>query len=93
VPRWITYLGKISFGLYVFHEVAFLLVDEMQKHTETLTPFLRPWSLRHIGYTLMINKIAALCMTVMLAMLSYRFWESPFLRLKRRFTWISSRGI
>jgi len=93
VPRWITYLGKISFGLYVFHEVAFLLVDEMQKHTETLTPFLRPWSLRHIGYTLVINKIAALCITVMLAMLSYRFWESPFLRLKRRFTWISSRGI
>ena len=33
VPRWVAYMGKISFGLYVFHETAFLIADEVQKHT------------------------------------------------------------
>jgi peptidoglycan/LPS O-acetylase OafA/YrhL len=53
-----TYLGKISYGLYVFHAVAIRL---------TTSPFL------------------ALPFTIALAAVSYRFLESPFLRLKDRF--------
>ena len=93
LPSWAVYLGKISFGLYVFHEVAFLVVDEAQKHAVAFMPSLRMWSLQHTGWTLAANRIIALCVTVLFAMLSYRFWESPFLRLKKRVTWIQSRGI
>ncbi|HVW77085.1 MAG TPA: acyltransferase [Alloacidobacterium sp.] len=84
VPQSIAWLGKISFGLYVFHEPAFLIVDGLQKHLRlnfTASP------------ALVINKAVALCITALLAAFSYRFWESPFLRLKHRFTWIRSREI
>lgn len=93
IPRWIVRLGKISFGLYVFHEAAFLLVDEAQKHAALLVPHLDFWLDRHFVLTLVFNKIAALGVTIVLAALSYRFWESPFLRLKRRVTWIQSRSV
>jgi peptidoglycan/LPS O-acetylase OafA/YrhL len=93
IPPWIVYLGTISFGLYVFHETAFFIVDEVQKHTGTFVPSLQTWPLRHAGFALAINKIVALCVTILFATLSYRFWESPFLRLKKRFTWIQSRGV
>jgi peptidoglycan/LPS O-acetylase OafA/YrhL len=93
LPSRIAYLGKISFGLYVFHEVAFLVVDEAQKHAVILLPSLQAWSLRYAVCALAVNKTAALAVTVLLAMLSYRFWESPFLHLKKRFTWIQSRGV
>ena len=93
LPDWAVYLGKISFGLYVFHEVAFFVVDEAQKHAAAFVPSLRIWSLQCPGCILAANKIIALCVTILFAMLSYRFWESPFLHLKRRFTWIQSRDI
>ena len=33
----------------------------------------------------------ALCVTIVMAALSYRFLETPFLRLKSRFTFVHSR--
>jgi peptidoglycan/LPS O-acetylase OafA/YrhL len=93
VPRWVVYLGKISFGLYVFHETAFLFMDEAQKHAENLLPVFGAWASQHLVLILTINKIAALFVTIVLAAISYRFWESPFLRLRRRFTFIESRGV
>lgn len=53
------YLGKISYGLYVFHAAVIRLVP---------------------------SPIVALPLTIAIAALSYRFLESPFLRLKDRFT-------
>jgi peptidoglycan/LPS O-acetylase OafA/YrhL len=89
IPGWAAYLGKISFGLYVFHETAFLLVDEIQKHAAV---FVLP-ELQHSAIAPAINKLTALCVTIFLAAFSYRFWESPFLRLKQRATWIPSRSV
>lgn len=93
VPRWATYLGKISFGLYVFHETAFLLADKAQKFTGKFLPQVCAWQSEHIFNALIVNKAAALVLTILLATLSYRFWESPFLRLKKRFTLIASREV
>jgi peptidoglycan/LPS O-acetylase OafA/YrhL len=91
IPEWSVYLGKISFGLYVFHETAFLLVDEVQKHAARYLPSLAFWSSQHLVLALTLNKALALCSTTLLSMLSYRFWESPFLRLKQRITFVQSR--
>lgn len=93
IPGWAVYAGKISFGLYVFHETAFLLADEIQEHVTVFTSSLATWSLQHPALTLIFNKLIALGITILLAMLSYRFWETPFLRFKRRVTWVESRSV
>lgn len=73
-------LGKISYGLYVFHGSA-LLITHVLSHR---LPYFREhpaW----LVYTL------SLPLTILFASLSYRYWELPFLRLKERFEVVKSR--
>lgn len=84
-PRLLTtratvYLGKISYGLYVFHVLGLkvggsLVVRLRLPLVEVCAP------------------VASLLITVLLAGLSYRFLETPFLRLKERFAVVQSRPI
>ncbi|HEU4952747.1 MAG TPA: acyltransferase [Holophagaceae bacterium] len=80
--RFQAYLGKISYGLYVIH--AFVLVA---------TPPIAGWITRSHGtlarmglLQMSVNFVLALAATVVLAHLSYVYFESPFLRLKSRFS-------
>ena len=76
-----TYLGKISYGLYVFHSLVLLLVWALL--TRVRQNAAGRGSMIVLGFTL----------TVALAALSYRFVEAPMLRLKRRFTYVESRTV
>ena len=71
----LTYLGRISYGLYVFHLVFIDAFDVAAAHD----PLAR---LGRIG--------AALAVTIAVAACSYRFLEQPFLRLKARFAHIAT---
>ena len=75
-PRPVVYLGRISYGLYVFHTTGIFLTEQ----------YLR--SLRHAE-----RMVVALAFTVAVAALSYRFLETPFLRLKERFEVVQSRPV
>lgn len=79
----LVYLGKISYGLYVYHALAIKIASAAVKHLGVPKAGIR---------TLMIGPLA-LAITIGLAMLSYRFLESPFLKLKERFSFVRSRGI
>jgi peptidoglycan/LPS O-acetylase OafA/YrhL len=87
LPRSVVYLGRISYGLYVFHELIYYLVFHLGK----------AWLLRlcealHlVDWRGGVGTILSFLITVLVAHLSYRFYEQPFLRLKRRFTIIPSR--
>jgi peptidoglycan/LPS O-acetylase OafA/YrhL len=71
------YLGKISYGIYVYHLAA--IVASMR-------------ALQHFGITSgPAIFVAALCLTVATAALSYRILERPFLLLKGRYTLVRSR--
>ncbi len=77
------YLGKISYGLYVFHMLA-------QEWSERCTAiFLRHF--RHGGGEL--GPFLSIAFTIALASLSYRFFESPFLRLKKKFEVVTTRAV
>ena len=77
--RGLTYLGRVSYGLYVFHVLGLLISD----HTvPNQTASLSRYSLR-VG--------VALAATIALAAISYRWLETPFLSLKQRFTHVLSR--
>jgi peptidoglycan/LPS O-acetylase OafA/YrhL len=73
------YLGKISYGLYVLHEFAHFCAMRM-------VPASTPIGV--IGQSLV-----GLTLTVVLAAASYRWLESPFLRLKERFAHVHSRPV
>ncbi|MFZ0794421.1 MAG: acyltransferase [Candidatus Korobacteraceae bacterium] len=75
------YLGKISYGLYVYHLLALLLVGiALGGKTDTPARFLLYW-------------FGGLGLTIGLASASYRWLESPFLRRKVEFTAIQSRTV
>jgi peptidoglycan/LPS O-acetylase OafA/YrhL len=69
--RW---LGRISYGAYVFHDI---IHPEFRQLTRNL-PQGKP--------TLFATAAIALCFTLAAAWASYRWFESPFIRLKDRWT-------
>ena len=76
VPPALTYLGKISYGLYVFHDISLQLSLRLSRH------YALPSGFRALG---------AAALTFALSALSYRFFETPFLILKDRFTLVRTR--
>ncbi len=72
--------GRMSSGLYVFHSLALRISDQ----------------LIHIrGYNLqgVLRIVCAAILTLILAAASYRWLESPFLRLKEKFSHIHSAPV
>lgn len=86
LSRPLVYLGKISYGLYVFHLALGLVVHAMV--SLIVTPRFHLGFAAQLGVTFTVTAV----LTVVLASLSYHFYELPFLRLKRRFTVVPSRA-
>ena len=80
-PLWLRYLGKISYGLYVFHSLClYLSAHLLGGYPRNLRQFIVFWCV-------------GLALTIAFAAVSYKFLESPFLRLKERFAYITSRPV
>jgi len=77
--EWVVRLGKISYGLYMLHLTGILIM---------LSVFHPVW-----GWQLLATKALGFVMTVLLAMASYRWVESPFLHLKDKFATVLSRPV
>jgi len=78
-PRVLRYLGKISYGLYVYHYLCLLVAGKIVAHVlET-------------GASVAAAFIA-FPLTVAIAAISYRYLETPFLRMKERFEIVRSRA-
>lgn len=75
--RSLVYLGRISYGLYVFHCTAIV----------TLAYFFPSATIGGI----VLRSALALAITILIAAASYRWLESPFLRLKSSFQHIASQ--
>jgi peptidoglycan/LPS O-acetylase OafA/YrhL len=73
------YLGKISYGLYVLHEFAHFCAKRLVPASTPLP--------------VIAQSMAGLALTILLAAASYRWLESPFLRLKERFAHVQSRPV
>jgi peptidoglycan/LPS O-acetylase OafA/YrhL len=73
------YLGRISYGLYVFHVLGLMISDYTVQHQDS-----------SLGRYLLRNTVA-LTVAIAFAAISYRWLESPFLALKQRFTRVLSR--
>jgi peptidoglycan/LPS O-acetylase OafA/YrhL len=76
IPRQVIYLGKISYGLYIWHIIANWASEQV--FGETAAAFAIP--------------IIAFAVTIVISSCSYRWLEKPFLSLKERFTFVQSRS-
>ncbi len=73
--RPLRHIGKISYGIYMFHFPVYVVVDKFLWHAFPGEPGLVPFA----------HPVGKLVITYLLALASWRFVESPLLRLKDRF--------
>jgi len=76
LSRLAVYLGRISYGLYVFHLLG--IKTAVFAHVA-----------RGGGFWMFL--LTSLALTIALSAMSYRYLEQPFLRLKLRYTHVLSR--
>jgi peptidoglycan/LPS O-acetylase OafA/YrhL len=74
-------LGEISYGLYMYHFPMLYLIHIVAYQTGLE----RMWG---SPFLLLISTVASTCI---IASLSYRWFETPFLQLKRKFTVLPSK--
>lgn len=83
LPRWAVYLGRISFGLYVYHEFVLYIMDNwLMPHVASMT-----------GPLYFLKGGLSLGLVFLLASLSYRYFETPFLKMKKRHAFIDSQPV
>ncbi|MES1195775.1 MAG: acyltransferase [Steroidobacter sp.] len=74
--RHVAGLGKISYGIYIIHRPVYRMITAAQPH---LAGHIAPLLLHAL------NVLFFVAGTLLMAKLSYRYFETPFLRLKRYF--------
>ena len=75
---WMNYLGKISYGLYLYNPIVRILCLEGIEHIYGKD--ITGWGMNLLDYG------STIFGTILVSTLSYEFFEKPFLRMKRRFT-------
>jgi len=74
--RW---LGKYSYGIYVFHLILFFYLDK------PLRSFIAAHLTPDKGVEILLTGVLVFFLSLIAAYLSYNLYEKPFLRLKRFF--------
>jgi peptidoglycan/LPS O-acetylase OafA/YrhL len=69
----LSWLGKRTYGLYCFHGIVFTLYTLVPDH------------FKHGFMNQLIACFSAMVLTLLMAIISYRFFESKFLKLKKNF--------
>lgn len=80
--RLMNYLGKISYGIYVIHPLLIFVGSWIVKSAGLLS------NIHEGGHIVVFAGVSAL--TILLASLSYKYLEMPFLRLKDKFSVVKS---
>jgi peptidoglycan/LPS O-acetylase OafA/YrhL len=78
--KFLSYLGKWTYGMYLLHPIAFLLMQYV-------------YALFNISEEPFLNRlffaIFTMGFTILISFISFRYFESPFLKLKNKFAYIS----
>lgn len=72
----LTYLGTISYGLFCFHEIGLLVAQRIVNHSDHAD---------HILWAIGLKSLLAFALITPMAHISWKWFEQPFLSLKRYF--------
>jgi peptidoglycan/LPS O-acetylase OafA/YrhL len=75
--KWMNYLGKISYGLYLYNPIMRILSLELVERV--FRSDVQGWLMNTLLYIITIGS------TILISGLSYKYFEKPFLRLKGKF--------
>ncbi len=81
--RMFDFIGKISYGIYVIHPMLIYILALLYEKCQIALP---------TSIQIVIIYAVVTTITIIMAWLSYRFYESPFLKLKNRFAVVKSRN-
>ncbi|MFC1769905.1 acyltransferase family protein [Nitrospirota bacterium] len=73
--RFLDYLGRISYGIYMYHLLAIGLVGAV----------IRELSIGSAIYLNIVSYLSTILVTIILSDLSYRWFESRFIKMKSRY--------
>jgi len=82
--KWMNYLGKISYGLYMYNAIMRIFCFEFVEYV--FNKQISGWQMNLVLYFTTIGS------TILISILSYEYFEKPFLRIKKRFTVIKTEA-
>ncbi len=89
IPAWAVYLGRISYGLYAYHEFALYITRKLP------IPLFLIRAVQNHPLRVCLNAGLTLGLpfglTLLVTAFSYRYFETPFLKLKQRHSIVDSR--
>jgi peptidoglycan/LPS O-acetylase OafA/YrhL len=74
--RMFQYLGKLSYGIYMYHAIAIVLAIQFSDNYLNRSP--------------LFVMLATWLLTLLFSTISYHYFEGPFLKLKRKFAVVKS---
>jgi peptidoglycan/LPS O-acetylase OafA/YrhL len=77
--KFISRLGTITYGLYCLHFIGILITTNTTKQLQLNI---------HLWQVIIVETALALLITIIIGTLSYRYFESPFLKLKDKLSYI-----
>lgn len=77
--KFFDFIGKISYGIYVIHPLIIILLSHLFKQLDI-----------DIYLKLLLVYLSVSISTILIAWISYKYYETPFLKLKRRFMIVKS---
>jgi peptidoglycan/LPS O-acetylase OafA/YrhL len=76
--RYLLYLGKISYGIYMFHTIMMQLVGLI------FLKIIMKWDLTFLNSILFLN-FAIILLTILISHYSYKYYETYFLKKKNKY--------
>ena len=78
--KWLIYLGKISFGVYMYHAIIMQLVGFIFLKSNLHS------KISNLNSIIIFN-LLVFVLTIIIAHLSFKYFESYFLSLKEKLIW------
>lgn len=73
---FMSYLGRISYGLFCYHGLVILVYEQLTQHINGID---NPWAV------FLINPVVIFVLTIIISAISYKYFERPIMSLRHKY--------